>query len=306
MDSGKSRDSLIDTILQRVCYLPYRTRWQARQMRLGQRASRQRGEGLEFDQIKAYQAGEGIRRVNWAATARSGYTSLFVNSYYDEKDLTVMILADLSGSMDFGSARLTKKALAAELSASLVYSALTCHDRIGLLGFTSEVACYFPPRHHRSYQWMIPEAILSQDSTHARANFGAVAQALQVYLKRRSLVFFLSDFLTEDTDDLVQALELIRRQHDLRSLWLSDPRERELPVAPAIIRTRDLETGDYVAVRLSRRNCRRLAQAARAHEERLHAIWQELDIAYTQVTPESDYETDVTRLVASPSGRGRR
>ena len=306
MDSGKSRDSLIEAILQRRCYFPYRTRWQAHQMRLGQRASRQRGEGLEFDQIKAYQAGEGIRRVNWSATVRSGHASLFVNSYYDDKDLTVMLLVDLSGSMDFGSARLTKKALAAELSASLVYSALTCHDRIGLLGFTSEVTCYFPPAHHRHYQWMIPEAILSHDSTHARTHFGAVAQALQVYLKRRALVFLLSDFLTEDTHDLVQALQLIRRQHDLRSLWLFDPREQELPVTHAIMRTRDLDTGDDVTMRLSRRNCRRLAQAAQAHRERLHAILQELDIAYSQITPESDYETDMTHVVAPSFGRGRR
>ena len=306
MDSGKSRDSLIEAILQRACFIPYRTRWQAHQMRLGQRASHQRGEGLEFDQIKTYQPGEGVRRVNWAATARHGYSSLFVNSYYDEKDLTVMILVDLSGSMDFGSARLTKRALAAELSASLVYSAQICHDRIGLLGFTSEVACYFPPGHHRSYQWMIPEAILSHDATYACANFGAVAQALQVYLKRRSLVFLLSDFLTDDIDDLVQALDLIRRRHDLRNLWLSDPREQELPVANGVMRTRDLETGDYVTIRLSRRNCRRIADAAQAHQQRLHAIWQELDIACTQITPESDYETDIAHLVASPSGRSRR
>jgi uncharacterized protein (DUF58 family) len=306
MDSGKSRDSLMEAILQRVCYIPYRTRWQAHQMRLGQRASRRRGEGLEFDQIKAYQDGEGLRRVNWAATLRQGYTSLFVNSYYDEKDLTVMILADLSGSMDFGSARLTKKALAAELSASLVYSAWTCHDRIGLLGFTSEVACYFPPGHHRSYQWRIPEAILSHDSTHARANFGAVAQALQVYLKRRSLVFLLSDFLTDDLDALVQAMGLIRCQHDLRNICLSDPREQVLPVAHAMMRTRDLETGDYVTIRLSRRHCRRMAEAAQAHRERLQAIWQELDIAYAQVTPERDYEADIAHLAAAPSRRGRR
>lgn len=305
MDTGKSRDSLIETILQRRCYIPYRTRWQAHQMRLGQRPSHRRGEGLEFDQIKAHQAGESIRRVNWAATARAGYASLFVNSYYDEKDLTVMILVDLSSSMDFGSARLTKKALAAELSASLVYSALTCHDRIGLLGFTSEVACYFPPGHHRSYQWMLPEAILSHDSTRARANFGVVAEALQHYLKRRSLVFLLSDFLTEDTDDLVQALDLIRRQHDLRSLWLVDPREQELPVANAIIRTRDLETGDDVTMRLSHRNCRRMTQAAQAHQARLQVIWQDLGIAYTQVTPESHYDTDIAQVGGAPSGRGR-
>ena len=306
MDPGKSRNSLMEEILQRVCYLPYRTRWQAHQMRLGHRASHQRGEGLEFDQIKAYQAGEAIRRVNWAATARSGYASLYVNSYYEEKDLTIMIVADLSASMDFGSRRVTKKTLAAELSASLAYSALACHDRIGLLGFASDVACYVPPSHHRSYQWIIPEAIISYDSTHARADFGAVAQALQACLKRRALVFLLSDFLAQNTDELAQAIELMRRQHDLRCLWLSDPREYELPVTNARIRTRDLETGDYVTLRLSRRNCQRLAQAAHAYQERVQAIWQELDVACVQLTPESDYEADIAQLAASPSGRGRR
>ncbi len=306
MDTGKSRDSLIETILQRVCYIPYRTRWPSHQMRLGQRASRQRGEGLEFDQIKAYQAGEGIRRVNWAASARRGFASLFVNSYYEEKDLTIMLLVDLSGSMDFGSARLTKKALAAELSASLVYSALSCHDRIGLIGFTSDVACYVPPGNHRSYQWMIPEAILSHDSTRTQASFGTVASALQQYLKRRSLVFLMSDFITDDTDDLAQSLGIIRRKHDLLSLWLADPREQTLPVSNAIIRTRDLETGAYVTVRLSRRNCERMAQAAQAHQERLRAIWQAGNIAYTQITPESNYETDIADMFVSPSGRGRR
>lgn len=208
--------------------------------------------------------------------------------------------------MDCHGARLTKKALAAELSASLVHSALACHDRIGLIGFTSDVACYFPPGHHRSYQWMIPEAILSHDSTRAQANFGAVADALQQYLKRRSLVFLLSDFITDDTDDLTQALGLMRRKHDLLGLWLADPREQTLPAANAIVRTRDLETGAYVTVRLSRRNCQRMAQAAQAHQERLQAIWQACDVAYTQITPESNYEADIADMFVSPSGRGRR
>ncbi len=305
MDIGKSRDSLIETILQRVCYIPYRTRWQAHQMRLGQRASRHRGEGLEFDQIKSYQAGEGIRRVNWAATARRGYTSLFVNSYYEEKDLTIMLLVDLSGSMDFGSVRLTQKALAAELSASLVHSALTCHDRIGLIGFSSDVVCYFPPGHHRSYQWMIPEAILSHDATRTQANFGVMVRALQQHVRHKSLIFLMSDFITDDRDDLAEALGMLRRKHDLLNLWLADPCEQALPAANAIVRTRDLETGAYVTLRLSRRNCERMAQAAQAHEARLHAMWQACGAVFTKITPESHYETDIADMFVSSSGRGR-
>ncbi|MEE9146104.1 MAG: DUF58 domain-containing protein [Candidatus Tectomicrobia bacterium] len=297
---------MIETILEHVCRIPYWVSWLTSQQRLGQRQSHIRGGGLEFNQIKVHQAGEGIRRVNWAATARHGGTSLFVNSYYEEKDLLVMLLVDLSASMDFGSRRVTKKGLAAEISASLVYSALAHRDRVGLLGFTSDVACYFPPRQSRVYQWMIPEAILHFDSTRAQANFWAAATGLDQYLKRRALVFLVSDYLTDDVDDLSRALSWLQRKHDLISLHVVDPRETGFPSARGSIVARDLETGKVASYNLSRRNQRSMAAMAEMRQERLQHMMQQLAVAHVTVTPDSDYAADITQMFLTFRGRGKR
>lgn len=297
---------MIETILARVCYIPYRCRGLSRQQRLGRGQSWARGSGLEFDRIRDYAPGEGTRRINWTATARQGNGSLLVNTYYEDKALTLMLVVDLSASMDFGTKRLTKKALAAELSASLVYSALQSHDRIGLLGFTSDVACYVPPGQARHYQWLIPNAILHYDSTRASADYWAMAAALRQCLKQRALVFLLSDFLTADTAQLAQTAEALRDQHDLVSVTVSDPREAELPAGIGRMATRDLETGQFAAYSFSRRNRRRLARAAQARQEQLQALWERLDIAHVSVTPESNYPEDLTRMFLMCRGRRRR
>jgi uncharacterized protein (DUF58 family) len=197
---------VIETILQRVTRIPFHIPWRAHHDHHGQHQSRLRGSGLEFDQLKEYQAGEGIQKINWAATARRGESPLLVNTYYEEKDITVMLLVDLSASMDFGSTRVQKKTLAAEISASLVYSALASRDRVGFLGFTSQVECYFPPSRSKAYQRAIPEAILSSrlSSTQAGggerspANFWTAVEGLERRIKAPVLIFLLSDFLIDD------------------------------------------------------------------------------------------------------------
>jgi uncharacterized protein (DUF58 family) len=303
MDFREGGDPMIDAILRRVCFIPYRGRGLAQHQRLGRRRSHLCGEGLEFDQIKEYQAGEGIRRVNWSATARRGGSSLFVNSYYEDKSLTVMLLVDLSASMDFGSQRLTKKALAAELCASLAYSACMCNDRIGLLGFTSEVACYLPPSQAPHYQWSIPETIIEYDSTRTHTNFWVAAQGLQQHVKHRALVFLLSDFLTDEADQLAQTLGWLQSKHDLITLKLSDPREVSLPSGHGRMLTRDLETGKLIMYRFSRRNRRGMERAAEAYQQRLQALCQALDITQLTVTPESNYGEDMTQMFLASQRR---
>lgn len=297
---------MMEAMLQRVCFIPYRGRGMSHHQRLGHRRSRRRGEGLEFDQIREYQTGEGIRRVNWAATARRGNSALLVNHYYEDKALTMMLLVDLSASMDFGSQRLTKKMLAAELSASLVYSALRCNDRVGLIGFTSEVVCYFPPQQTRQYQWTIPEAILHHDSTRTTANFGAAVVAMKQYLKHRSLVFLMSDFLSDDTDQFTQMLSWLHHKHDLISLRLTDPREMSLPAGRARMTARDLETGKRMVYSFSARQRRRMADKAQARQQRLSEIHEQLGVSHLNIMPESDYGEDLTQLFLTPQGRASR
>jgi uncharacterized protein (DUF58 family) len=288
---------------QRVWRIPYHMRWRAQHLRLGQHRSRLRGAGREFDQLKESPNGEGLRAINWAATARRGGTPLLVNTYYEEKDITVMLLADMSASMDFGSVRLSKKTLVAEISASLVYSALMAHDRIGLLGFTSQVEIYLPPRRARSYQQAIPEAIRHGTYAQSRANFATAAAMLEARLKQPALIFLLSDFLTDDFPTLSPALARLRARHDVIALVIADPREEALPQGYARMAVRDLETGEVMVYDFSLKNRQMMAATARAHQAHLQQMLQHLDIAAVTVTPASHYAEDITQLFV---GRYRR
>ena len=297
MDSGQGRNSVIETILPQVKYIPLPVHWFARQARLGVHKSRQRGTGLEFDQIVEYRDGETSRKINWAATARRGGEIPFVNRYYEDKALTLMLLVDMSASMDFGSARLTKKSLAAEISASLVYSALAGHDRVGLLGFIAGTVCYIPPRPCRAYQRVIPERILTYEASHAAASFPTAVTSLERLVKRRSLVFILSDFLTEDLAELEYALRRLCRLHDVIALVVTDPLEVSHPSGTTRLVTRDLETGQLRSYRLTRRNQQQMALCERHRRSQLHGVFQRLGIPHLTVTPHSNYCEDLRHLL---------
>lgn len=294
---------MIETLLQRVTRIPLRTWCRSYDPRLGRSQSRLRGAGMEFDQLKEYQQGDRIRTINWAATARRGGTPLVVNTYYEEKELTVMLLVDLSASMDFGSVRLSKKALAAEVSASLVYSALATQHRVGFLGFTSQADLYWPPRSSRAYQRGIPEAILQAASTRAVANIAAAVDALENRLKHPALVFLMSDFLSDEWQPCAQALRRLGGQHDLIALLVADPRERMLPLGNAQMTMRDLETGEVMVYHFSRQNRHAMATIAQARYAQLQQMFRDLGITHVMVTPQSDYVSDLTRVFL---GRRRR
>jgi uncharacterized protein (DUF58 family) len=290
---------------QHLSRIPYHLWQYAHHLRLGQHPSRRRGTGLAFDQLIESHEGAGIRTINWAATARQGGFPLLVNTYYDEKHITVMLLADLSASMTFGSVRVCKRALVAEISASLVYSALVAHDRIGLLGFTSQVEIYLPPRQTRSYQWAIPEAIHHHTCTGTTARFGVALDALEALLKGPALVFLLSDFLADDLSHLSQPLARLCARHDLIALVVSDPREEALPPGSASMSMRDLETGVVTTYRFSQKNRQRMAAMAQARHARLQQLFDDLGIASVTVTPCSDYGADLRQLFLGHCRRRR-
>ena len=226
-----------------------------------------------------------------------------VNAYYEEKDLTVMLLADVSASMQFGSTRLTKQALAAEISASLVYSTLITHDRVGLLGFADDVACYLPPRQERTYQRRIPQAILQSKSGSGPADWWTAVSRLEHWVTRPTLMFLLSDFLCDDRDRLRPALKRLCRRHDPIALVVRDPLEQTLPTGPARIVSRDLETGAVRSYSLTRANQRRMAERAEARQTQLDQMFRQLRMPYLTVTSDGNYSDGLSQLLL---GRNRR
>ncbi len=294
---------MIEDILQRLSRIPLRLRKRSPYVWHGHHASQGQGAGLDFDQIKEYQPGEPIRKINWAATARLGSQTPLVNVYHEEKTTTVMLLVDLSASMNFGSKRLTKRELTAEISASLVYSALASRDRIGLLGFGSDVMVYFPPRKEPAYQRAIPEYILTYSSHPGEVNFRAVADYLQQVLKQTALVFVLSDFLADDTVDLQVALSQLRRRHDIIPLLITDPLERDLPVGQARLLTHDMETGKLKSYSFTRKNRQHIQHLRQTRDKTLHHMFQSLGLRYLRILPSSDYVNDLSALFTTQSRR---
>jgi uncharacterized protein (DUF58 family) len=288
---------MIEDILQRVSYIPLPLWWRTDQVHFGHHQSRQRGTGLEFDQLKEYHTGEGIQKINWAATARRGGTPLLVNTYYEEKESIVMLLVDESASMDFGSERVTKRTLTTEISASLVYSALVSRARVGLLGFTAQVESYFPPRRSPVYQRAIPEAILTDRGDRTPADLWVAVEGLETRVNAPALVFLLSDFLCEDTQQLSQALSRLCDHYDLIALVVTDPREMSLPDRNAWVMMRDLETGKVIRYRFSRKMRRRMVEQQRKRHQQLRTLFEALGIAHMRVAPHRDYGTDLTQLL---------
>jgi uncharacterized protein (DUF58 family) len=294
---------VIDAFIKQATRIPLRLRRPTDHARLGQQRSRQRGGGLAFDRITPYQPGDVVSRINWAATARHGGTTPLVNVYHEEKDFTVMLLVDLSASMRFGSTRLTKRARAAEVCASLVYSALVEHNRVGFLGLTAEVEHFLPPSQAPAYQRLILEHIMADSAAPTPVNFAAATTALERCLPQPALIFLLSDFLLQDTQPLESALSRLSRRHEVIALHILDPLERMFPIGTARLVMRDLETQQVQAYSLTRANQRRMAEQTQARHTHVQLLFQRLRVPYLSITPQSNYHHDLSRLFVNGYGR---
>lgn len=241
--------------------------------------------------------------MNWAATARKANATPLVNTYYDEKDGTVMLLVDASASMNFGSRRLSKKTLAAEICASLVYSALCAHDRVGFMGFAADLTDYLPPRHAWKYQRLIPERILDSKPASSVVDFAVAVARIERWVKHPSLVFLLSDFLVENLAGLRHALRRLQRRHEIIVLRLTDPLEMSVPTGYARLTTRDLETGRTVALSFTPKNQHAIENRMRLRQMELRELFQSLHLQHLTVTATTNYAEELTQLFLSSHRR---
>lgn len=202
------------------------------------------GHGIEFAQVREYQPGDDIRTIDWNVTARSGVPH--VKQFVEERDLTLVVALDVSGSMGFGSLDRRKVDLGIELAAVLSFAALQNRDRVGLLLF-GETLRYVPPRRGRTHvETAVRDALVAAESTSGAADLEAVARFLDHVLVKPGVVVVISDFLEVDIERPMRRLAM---RHDTVAFAIRDPREERLP-AGALARLRDRETGRVVNVRL--------------------------------------------------------
>ncbi len=290
-------------IIQRVREIQLRTGRQVADVLAGEYVSVFKGTGVEFDEVRPYVPGDDVRSIDWNVTARMGEP--FVKRYVEERQLTIMIMADVSASQDFGSVGRSKREAAAELCALIAFSAIKNDDKVGLTLFHSEIEQYIPPRKGQKHALRVVREVLAHGLdeeaekkppfwkrflTREAPLFGAegfrfpkrlrppreatrIATALEFLMSvrsRKSVCFLVSDFIDEGYE---QALVAANRKHDVIAVLISDPREFEFP-ALGLVELRDAETGRTRVVDTASQNFRR--DFERKSRERVEALERKL------------------------------
>lgn len=224
-------------LLKKVRHLEIRTRGLVNQVFSGEYHSVFKGRGMEFSEVREYQLGDEIRMIDWNVTARFNHP--FVKVFEEERELTVMLLVDMSGSQYFGSQQSLKKDVAVELSAILAFSAMKNNDKVGAILFTDRIEKFIPPRKGRFHALRIIRELLSYEPKSTSTGIKQAVEYLNRVLKKRSIVFLLSDFVDTGYET---ALRIAGRRHDLIGINLIDPNERSLPNV-GLVAMNDPETG---------------------------------------------------------------
>jgi uncharacterized protein (DUF58 family) len=201
-----------------------------------------KGRGMEFDEVRPYQPGDEVRTIDWNVTARMGQP--FVKQYVEERELTVMLMVDASGSGDFASQGKFKRELAAELAAVLSFSATNNKDKVGLMIFTDKVELYIPPRKGRKHVLRLIREMLAFEPQSDGTNLKLALDSINQILKRRSIIFLVSDFMDEPLR-YSKPLFMTNRRHDLIAVDLHDPLEAEIPDV-GMLALEDAESGELV------------------------------------------------------------
>ncbi len=228
---------LTKELLKQVRQIEIRTKGLVNQVFSGEYHSVFKGRGMEFSEVREYQFGDDIRNIDWNVTARFGHP--FIKVFEEERELTVMLMVDMSGSLIFGSVDKTKQQIAAEISAILAFSALKNNDKAGLILFTDKIEKFVPPRKGRSHVLRIIREVLSFEPEGKSTDLKSALEYLNNAVKKRSIVFLLSDFMDTGYEKI---LRIVGKRHDLIGIVLNDKREDEIPPM-GLVKFVDAETG---------------------------------------------------------------
>jgi uncharacterized protein (DUF58 family) len=209
-----------------------------------------KGRGMEFEDVREYQPGDEIRTIDWNVTARTGQA--FVKTFREERELTVMLVVDISASERFGTTGQAKLELATELSALIAFSAIRNNDKIGMLLFSDRVESYVPPRKGKRHALRVIRDLLTFEPKGTGTDISKALSYLARVHKRKAVVFLVSDL---QSDGYEKDLAAIASRHDLICVWPNDPREAELPDV-GLVTLEDAETGEVVVVDTSRKEVR--------------------------------------------------
>ncbi|MGH9867147.1 MAG: DUF58 domain-containing protein [Candidatus Polarisedimenticolia bacterium] len=287
-------------MIRRIRRIEIRTRRLVNDSMAGEYHSVFRGRGMEFSEVREYQVGDDIRTIDWNVTSRMGHP--YVKKYVEERELTVALLVDASGSGGFGTSGRLKGAMAAEVSALLAFSAIQNNDRVGLVQFTDRIEKHVPAKKGRNHVLrVIRELLCSRPESKGTDIVQALDYAMHVF-RKKSVMFLISDFLAAGYEN---ALRRASRRHDLVCLVVSDPREEDLP-AVGLMEMEDAETGEVVVVDTSHKALRReyRARALRRLDER-RRLFRKLGIDAVELRTDRPYDVPLVRFFEMRARRAR-
>ncbi|MDR0814575.1 MAG: DUF58 domain-containing protein [Bacteroidales bacterium] len=227
-------------LIKRVRKIEIKTRGLSRHIFAGEYHSAFKGRGMAFSEVREYQYGDDLRNIDWNVTARFNHP--YVKVFEEERELTVMLLVDVSGSREFGTSLRFKQTLMAELAATLAFSAIQNNDKVGVILFSDKIEKFILPKKGRQHILRVIRELIEFKPEHTRTDVSVALQFLTNAIKKRSTTFVISDFMSQPFD---HALEIASRKHDMVALRVYDAHEATLP-AVGLVQFRDAETGQML------------------------------------------------------------
>ncbi len=285
-------------VFQKIRRIQIRSAHQVDELLAGSWGSAFKGRGIEFEEVRPYQIGDDVRSIDWNVTARSDQP--YIKLFREEREMSVMLLVDLSRSIDFGAQSQTKRELIAEVGATLAMSAVRNNDKVGLTLFSEEVEKSIPPRKGARHVLRIIRALLYCNPVGSGTSVRNAIEHLNRTCKRRSVVFLISDFFDQGFESV---LKVAKRRHDIIPVVVSDPLEQKIPNV-GLVRLRDSESGRIVSVDTSSRRNREKYQAIfRSKEEARARMFRKLQMEPLQLTTGTDIADRLRRYFHSREQR---
>lgn len=278
-------------LLKKVRKIEIKTRGLSNQIFSGEYHTAFKGRGMAFSEVREYMPGDDIRAIDWNVTAR--FNNPYVKVFEEEREMTVMLLVDMSGSKDFGTKEKMKRELITELCAVLSFSAIQNNDKIGVIFFSDKIELFIPPKKGKFHILRIIRELIEFTPEHKKTNISQALKYLNNVIKKRSIAFLISDFVDNNYED---ALKIANRKHDVVGIRIYDRRENELPDI-GLIKVLDAETGELRWLDTSEQKVRTAFKAsALQFEDNLKKTLNRSGVDFTSVATHESYIKPLVNL----------
>ncbi len=272
-------------LLKKIRKIEIKTRGLSQNIFAGEYHSAFKGRGMIFSEVREYQPGDDIRDIDWNVTAR--HNKPYVKVYEEERELTVMLLVDVSGSRNFGACGEVKKERMAEIAATLAFSSIQNNDKVGVIFFSDKIEKFIPPKKGKKQILLIIREIINFEPESSGTNIDVALQFMTNAIKKRCSAFLISDFI--DDHDYFKSMSIANRKHDLASIQVYDRRDAEMPDV-GLVRVRDLERGTDRWLDTSSSSARKAyAKAWYERQQRLASVTARSGVDLASVTTDEDF-----------------